>query len=469
MKKPALLLFNLHPSKDLSEELRGILVSTFRVVTHQQPVNPEGSPSDRNVGLPGPVPVDKYDLIFGILSHPLPKPDLLFQITGKLMAEAPLIAVVGQAEPFEMFELLKLGAADYVTPPLKAVDILPRVWRLLERRRLSEAVTQTLKERVGLKQLIGKSPVFREAMDKIPVIAKCDAGILISGETGTGKELYARAIHHLSLRADKPFIPVNCGAIPAELVENELFGHERGAFSGANQSECGLLQEAGGGTVFLDEVDCLPLLAQSKLLRFLQEKEYRSLGSTKMRTADVRVVAASNVDFEDAVASGKLRKDLYYRLNVIRLVLPPLRERSEDIPLLVQHFLVKYANEFNKETPTLSAETVQTLMLYDWPGNVRELEHVIERAVLLSKDGLIGGDDIKLAGHAEIGSQETFQRAKAGVVDRFEKAYIQKLLLTYQGNITRAAQAASKHRRAFWQLIRKHHIEVQSFRQHHPS
>jgi transcriptional regulator with PAS, ATPase and Fis domain len=225
------------------------------------------------------------------------------------------------------------------------------------------------------------------------------------------------------------------------------------------------LQEAEGGTIFLDEIDCLPLLGQSKLLRFLQEKEYRSLGSTKMRKADVRVVAASNVDFDDAVAAGKLRKDLYYRLNVIQLVLPPLRERGEDIPLLVQHFLAKYANEFNKDTPVMSEETVQMLMLYHWPGNVRQLEHVIERAVVLSKNGLIDCADIKLPEPAKPISQETFRHAKATVVDRFEKAYIQRLLLAYQGNITRAAQAACKNRRAFWQLIRKHQIEVQSFKQ----
>jgi two-component system response regulator GlrR len=465
MTKPTILLLDLHQSKDLSNALRRILDCNFKLITHKESHEGEGLPRDLNVDLAAAVPSGQYDLIFGILPQHLPNPSLLLQNTETTRAGVPLIIVVDEAEPSKMFELLKLGAADYITPPLKAVNILPRVWRLLERRHPTQDVTQALKAKLGLKQLIGRSPAFLLEMEKIPLVARCDAGIMISGETGTGKELYARAIHHLSARADKPFIPVNCGAIPADLVENELFGHERGAFSGANSSECGLLQEAEGGTIFLDEIDCLPLLGQSKLLRFLQEKEYRSLGSTKMRKADIRVVAASNVDFDDAVATGRLRKDLYYRLNVIQLVLPPLRERGEDIPLLVRHFLAKYANEFNKETPGISEETVQMLMVYDWPGNVRQLEHVIERAVVLSKNGLISCDDIKLPEQVEAISQETFRQAKATVIDRFEKAYIQSLLLAYRGNITRAAQAASKNRRAFWQLIRKHHIEAQSFKQ----
>ncbi|HEU4435436.1 MAG TPA: sigma-54 dependent transcriptional regulator [Pyrinomonadaceae bacterium] len=465
MKTHTILLLDLHPSNKLSEDLRGILESAFNVVVQKVPDEADVS-SDENEVDHGPVAPDyKYDLIFGILSQHSPKPELLFHAAKKLRAEVQLIAVVDEVEPFKMFELLKLGAIDYITPPLKAVDILPRVWRLLEKRRESEIVTQTLKEKIGLKHIIGKSPAFLTEMDKLPQVARCDAGVMISGETGTGKELYARALHHLSARADKPFIPVNCGAIPAELVENELFGHERGAFSGANTSEGGLLQEAEGGTIFLDEIDCLPLLAQSKLLRFLQEKEYRSLGSSKMRKADVRVIAASNVDFEDAVATGRMRKDLYYRLNVIRLVLPPLRERHEDIPLLIQHFLVKYANEVKKELPSMSPEIVQMLMDHNWPGNVRELEHVIERAVVLSNNGTITFNDITLAGQSEAVPEETFRRAKAIAIDRFEKAYIQRLLLTNRGNITRAARAARKNRRAFWELIRKHGIEAQSFRE----
>jgi DNA-binding NtrC family response regulator len=466
METSRILLLDLHPVSNLRDQLRGILDQTFKVEIHSRSSDAAVcSPNGHDCDFSSAISVRKPELIFAILPPDLRQPDVLFQTIGKAGAGAPLIIVVEEAKPFKAFELVKLGAADYITPPLKAVDILPRIWRLLERARQPETFTQKLKEKLGLKQLIGKSQAFLVELEKIPLVAKCDASILISGETGTGKELYVRAIHYLSPRADKPFISVNCGAIPADLLENELFGHERGAFTGATNSQSGLLQEAEGGTLFLDEIDCLPLLAQSKLLRFLQEKEYRQLGSSKMRKADVRVIAASNANFEEVVTSGKLRRDLYYRLNVIRLVLPPLRERREDIPLLLQHFLEKYAREFSREVPKITPEILQTLMLYDWPGNVRELEHIIERAIILSENGVISSAEINLLDGGGTRTQETFQQAKANIIKQFERTYIQRLLQANQGNITRAAQAARKNRRAFWQLIRKHQIDVQRFKQ----
>lgn len=464
MSTPTLLLLDLYPTRDLSDKLRHILEPTFRVSTAKpldvQAIFAEGDDNELIASLAS----GKHDLVFVILSPSLSRPDSLFQAIKRVSPEVVLVPVVEEVEPFEVFGLLKLGAADYITSPLKAVDILPRVWRLLESFKQPRADTQAMKEKLGLRQLVGKSVVFQKELEKIPLVAKCGAGVLISGETGTGKELYARAIHHLSPRSSKALISVNCGAMPSELIEDELFGHERGAFTGATRTVGGLLQEAEGGTIFLDEIDCLPFQAQSKLLRFLQEKEYRPLGSTRMRKADVRVIAASNADFNEVIAAEKMRRDLYYRLNVIRLVLPPLRERREDIPLLIEHFLEKYANEFDKETPEISPELVHMLTLYDWPGNVRELEHMIERAVVLCQNQTIRADDINLPGAAAIDSRKTFQSAKAEVIEQFEKAYIQRLLLIYQGNITRAAHAARKNRRAFWQLIRKHHIETHNFR-----
>ena len=288
--------------------------------------------------------------------------------------------------------------------------------------------------------------------------------VLISGETGTGKELCARAIHYLSPRAGRPFITVNCGAIPVELVENELFGHERGAFTDASTAQGGLIHEAEGGTLFLDEIACLPLLAQVKLLRFLQDKEYRRLGSPKTQQGDVRVVAAMNIDLEEAVREGKLRQDLYYRLNIIPLVLPPLRERREDIPLLARYFLAKYAARLNKDVTDCSPDVMQLLVLYEWPGNVRELEHTIERAVVLSEQAVIHKADIILPRVAAAAHQDSFQEAKAKVIAQFERTYIQGLLLAHQGNITKAARAAQKNRRAFWQLMRKHLLDAHSFK-----
>ena len=322
-----------------------------------------------------------------------------------------------------------------------------------------------LDEQLAFKQLIGKSVLFLEEIKKIPVIARCNSSVLISGETGTGKEVCAQNVHYLSPRAGAAFVPVNCGAIPVELAENELFGHKRGAFTGAAATKPGLIREAEGGTLFLDEVDSLPALVQVKLLRFLQEKTYRPLGSTKETQADVRIIAATGMDAEEAVKSRRLRQDLYYRLNVISLKLPPLRDRREDIPLLARHFLRKYVAELHKETEEFSPKALQKLIFYDWPGNVRELEHVIERAVVLSDRKIIREIDISLPQlDRKSESDESFKEAKERIVRQFERSYIQKLLLIHEGNISKAARAAKKHRRAFFQLIRKHEIDVSRFK-----
>jgi DNA-binding NtrC family response regulator len=259
-------------------------------------------------------------------------------------------------------------------------------------------------------------------------------------------------------------MPVNCGAIPADLVENELFGHERGAYTNASNLHNGLIAEANGGTLFLDEIDCLPTMAQVKLLRFLQEKEYRPLGSTTMRHANVRIIAASNLDLQEAVGNGKVRQDLFYRLNVISFVLPPLRERREDIPLLARHFLDKYSREFKRGTINFAPDALNSLMLYSWPGNVRELEHVIERAIVLCEGPTITAGDLIISNSPALVGGESLRQAKAKEIARFEKNYIQGLLSACKGNITKAAQVAQKNRRAFWQLIQKHQINVSSFK-----
>jgi DNA-binding NtrC family response regulator len=412
-----------------------------------------------------------------IISHF--NPDLIFlipprELTGLVSStvklikkdspEVPIMVLLEAGESDEVLGWLKLGVADFLTPPLKTIDILPRVWRALGCLAPARTVTERLKEKLGLKRLIGQSSAFIDEIKKIPLIAGCHATVLISGETGTGKELCARAIHYLSPRAQKPFVPVNCGAIPADLVENELFGHERGAYTGASTSELGLIEEANEGTLLLDEIDCLPPLAQVKLLRFLQEKEYRPLGSRKSYKADVRIIAASNADLEEATSAGKLRRDLYYRLDAIRLRLPALRERREDILLLARHFLYAYTAEFDKGLMDFSPEAAQMLMLYDWPGNVRELEHVIERAVLLSESKLIQADDVTVPRPDAPPDLDSFRVEKNRMIEQFEKSYIQKLLLTCQGNITKAARVARKNRRAFWELVRKYRIDARSFK-----
>jgi DNA-binding NtrC family response regulator len=284
------------------------------------------------------------------------------------------------------------------------------------------------------------------------------------GQSGTGKELFARAIHYLSPRMTHPFVAVSCGAIPVDLLENEMFGHKKGAFTGATTSQLGLISEAEGGTLFLDEIDCLPLLAQSKLLRFLQEGEYKPLGSSKSQHADVRVIAASNIDLEQAVKERKLRQDLYYRLNIARVTLPALCDRRDDIPLLAEHFLAKYAHEFGRSARVLSEAATRKLMFYDWPGNIRELENTIERAVMLTEKKRISDTEIFLPDAAGYIKDESFQEVKARVVTQFERTYINNLMVAYHGNVSQAARAAKKNRRAFWELIRKHNVDVQSFR-----
>lgn len=313
-------------------------------------------------------------------------------------------------------------------------------------------------------EIVGESPAFCAETAKVPLVAEHDADVLISGETGTGKELFAQAIHYLSPRKNKAFVAVNCGCIPTELVENELFGHKSGAFTSASTSQAGLIHDADGGTLFLDEVATLPLSAQVKLLRFLQEREYRPLGSTQTIRADVRIIAATNTVMEKAIAEGTVRRDLYYRLNIIPIKLPPLRDRLEDIPVLARHFLAKYSSRFRKQVSDFSPEAVRILMLHSWPGNVRELEHVIQRAMVLTTKGIIEPCDIVLSELESNEGQESFKEAKSRAVAQFERDYVMKLLAAYNGNISVAAKAAKKNRRAFWELIRKHKIEVQAFR-----
>lgn len=463
MKQARILLLDLNPTCELGKTLREILESSdsLNAQLRQEFIDVSKS-TFSNKNLAKILSHFTPDMIFVVLC-----PNILNQ-TGKLFQfiqsmrkeglEIPTLAVMETNQPDKIFELIKFGATDFITPPLQAIEIIPRVWRLLEQAHQEDRLTHNLKQKLGLKQLIGESSTFLSEIKKIPLIAKCNANVLICGETGTGKEVCARAIHYLSLKTDKPFIPVNCGAIPLELMENELFGHIRGAFTGASTSQPGLIQEADGGTLFLDEIGCLSLPAQAKLLRFLQEKEYKPLGSPKVRQGDIRIIAAANTDLEAGVKEGKFRQDLYYRLNIIPLKLPPLRERREDIPLLACHFLARYANEFNKPVTNFSLNAMQALMLYDWPGNVRELEHTIQRAVVLSKQTTLQKADIVLPHLESTPHEVSFQEAKTKVIEQFEKAYIQELLVTHGGNITKAAQAAKKNRRAFWQLMRKYGI-----------
>jgi two-component system, NtrC family, response regulator GlrR len=381
---------------------------------------------------------------------------LLAQMCGKV--KAPLIAVIKDSKPDEIRELLKFGVTEYLIPPLDATNILPRVWRLLNKAP-NQQQTHAPEDELYLSAMIGESPAFVEETSKIPFIAKSESFVLITGETGTGKELFARAIHDLSARACNPYIPINCGAIPIELVENELFGHERGAFTGAGSSLPGLIEAADTGTLFLDEVNSLPMPAQAKLLRFLEEKEYRPLGSSRTIKADVRVISAANVDIEEAVNEGRMRLDLYHRLNVINIKLPPLRDRREDIPLLANHFLRKRGTSMDCIAKEFSRDAMHILMLYEWPGNVRELEHVIERAIVMCKQECITDIDISRA----IGKLPP--RSLRDAKNELERGYIQGVLRLCGGNLAQAARIAQIDKPNLRRLVRKHMIDLGSFRE----
>ncbi len=464
MKRAKILILNLNPSDRLGDDLRCIVESQFEVeeVKIWEEIDTNPAATECGEKLAQVVRLSNPSVIFVVQSTDrLKLTRCSFLSAGKVLTR-PLLVVVDEAEPDEMIEWIRELAADFLTKPLKKIDVLPRLWRLLDQSSESETQSLRVKEELGMRHLVGESETFLTEIEKLPLVAKCDASVLISGETGTGKELCARAIHYLSRRAGGSFLPVNCGAIPVELIENELFGHVSGAFTGAKTSRRGLIDEANGGTLFLDEIDCLPLMAQVKLLRFLQEKEYRPLGATKTLKADVRVIAATNVNCEAAVREGKLRQDLYYRLNVIQLRLPLLRDRREDIPLLAHHFLNKYATEFEKQVSGFSPDAIRKLILYDWPGNVRELEHVIMRAMVLSTKPIICAANISISESEPL--PESFQEAKNRMVEQFEKTYIKGLLLSNHCNISRSARAAQKNRRAFWELIRKHHISVQTLK-----
>ena len=466
MKPAKILILNFNPSDCLANDLRSIVESQFEVeeVTIEEELQ-DSAATEYVKKLAQVISRSDFAVVFVVQSADrLKHTRHLLLSPGIQIPTTPLLVVVDEAEPDEMIEWIRQLAADFITKPLKTIDVLPRIWRLLDQSSESETELMQIKEELGMRQLVGESEAFLSEIEKLPLLAKCDASVLITGDTGTGKELCARAIHYLSPRASQSFLPINCGAIPAELIENELFGHVSGAFTGAKTTRRGLIDEANGGTLFLDEADCLPLMAQVKFLRFLQEKEYRPLGATKTHKADVRVIAATNVNCEDAVREGKLRQDLYYRLNVIQLKLPSLRDRREDIPLLAHHFLNKYALEFNKQVTGFSPDAIRKLIMYDWPGNVRELEHVIMRAIVLSTKPIICAVGIAISDSETLPLPESFQEAKNRMVDQFEKTYIKGLLLSNHCNISRSAKAAQKNRRAFWELIRKHHISIQNLK-----
>jgi len=357
---------------------------------------------------------------------------------------------------------------DFLFCPFQENEFLLRLKRLLNgnRRTTAKSPARAAESSRELDLLVGESDTFMRVLRKVDLFAHSKAPVILSGETGVGKELMARAIHYQSVRKSKPFIPVNCGALPDELFENELFGHLKGAYTNASSNEKGLIAEAEGGTLLLDEVDALSPAAQIKLLRFLQSGEYRPLGSSRPVVADVRVIAATNTDLNRCVELKLFREDLHYRLNVLSLSIPALRDRGSDILHLASHFLAVYSKEYQRLMPQLSQGASEKLLNYSWPGNVRELEGVIQRAIVLQSSQVLAADDLELPKGSDrrAAESELFRLEKLVAIKQFERDYVARLLSLHNGNISRAAKAAGKDRRSFQRLVTKYNFNRHSFR-----
>jgi len=360
-------------------------------------------------------------------------------------------------------EAIKEGAYDFVSKPFKLDEIKIVIKRALERRRLLQEnlrFRSELKEKYSFEHIVGSSSQMLEVYKAVARVAPSRSTVLIRGESGTGKELIAKAIHYNSPRSERPFVAIDCGALAETLLESELFGHVKGAFTGAISAKDGLFEQAHGGTCFLDEIGDVSLNTQGKLLRVLEEHEIRPVGGTESRKVDVRVIAATNKDLEAFVRAGKFREDLYYRLNVVSLVLPPLRERQEDIPLLATYFLRRYAEENNKKISHISQEAMVFLEAYDWPGNVRELENVIERAMALTPNPVLLPEDLppKL--------QERFEGVEGELAGNllslreFERRHIQRVLRETKGNKKLAAELLGINRRTLYRMAKRYGIEL---------
>jgi two-component system response regulator GlrR len=381
-----------------------------------------------------------------------------------ILPDMPVIILTAYGSIESAVEAMKRGAYSYLTKPFDDQDLLLQIERGLESRRLNVEIKRLrglLEERYNLANMVVRSEKMKRVLEIVSQIAKTESTVYIHGESGTGKELIAKAIHLASERKDNPFVAINCAALPETLLESELFGHEKGSFTGAVRSTKGLFTQAHAGTLFLDEIGDMPLPIQAKLLRALQERQFYPVGSEKSVEVDVRVIVATQKDLESYVKQGQFREDLFYRIHVIPIHLPPLRERKDDIPPLVEYFLKKFNQQMKKEVKGLTPQAMQKLMLYDWPGNVRELENTVEYSVAMTRQDMITEDFILQT--KEVIDQEPLKPLKEAR-DAYEKSYLMHLLEICSGNVSKAAKLAGKYRADFYDLLKKHNLKSEDFK-----
>jgi DNA-binding NtrC family response regulator len=417
---------------------------------------------------------ETYDVVVTDIRMPGAGGFELLRAVKSCSPSTEVVMMTGYGTIADAVQAMKMGAFDYLEKPFDPDAAALVVARAAEHRRLAEAAEPRVEQGSGrFHDIVGRSPRMLEVYRLLEQAAGLDITVLLGGETGTGKELAARAIHYHSARKARRFVPVNCGALPPDLVESELFGHARGAFTGAAGAKAGLFEEAEGGTLFLDEVGELPLATQVKLNRALQEREIRRVGSNEAVRVDARIIAASHRDLRAEVAAGRFREDLFYRLHVFPIRLPALRERMEDVPLLAAHFLEKHARAFRREVAGLEADALEALAACAWPGNVRELENAVERAVAVAQGPRVTRGDLPpelTAGEAVAppGSSMTalpYRDAVDQVRERFSRDYLVALMREFKGNVTKASERAGMERETLHRLLKKHGVRSYDFRE----
>ena len=416
---------------------------------------------------------DSFDVVITDIRMPGHDGLEILREVKRTQPETEVILMTAFGSVQSAVEAIKEGAYDYLTKPFEPDEALLIVQRAVERKRLREQARDLRSVLAGsarFADVVAKSPAMHKVLDLLARAAESTATVLVSGESGTGKEVVSRAIHLAGPRRERRFVPVNCGAIPEALMESELFGHLKGAFTGAVADKRGLFEEADGGTLLLDEIGELPLAMQVKLTRALQERRVRRVGAAEERKIDVRVIAASNVDLKAAVAAGKFREDLFYRLNVFPIHLPGLLERREDIPVLAASFLTRHAE--GRAVEGFTPEALSALMLYDWPGNVRELENAVERALAVTSGPRIAvedlPDEVALVGphRAAVNVSELSYREVVDLArDRASRHYLVALMRRFAGNVTHAAEHASMERETLHRLLKKYGVRSDSFKE----